>query len=720
MNTIPDILNHLTAPSPRITEPDRRRQATLLSGFLLGIMIVAIIVEVITVLTIEDRNYQGYKNTILVLFLLSIIYVISRTERVQLAAFLTVSVCSVGAWVSGLFDLLFIPLWLGSLYVSMRVLLGLVAVDMVVMLVLPFFVPDLTFNYLLMGPFSFFLFTSFVLIVTTHYRNRMEQDRQRQLAEKEEVSRREAARAASLLRVAEHLNAQLELGPLLQSICEEVTQALEVPVALVTLYDERQLLLIPTAAAGMSADEVSCIPPVPKLVYNETTERLGSLFVIPDLESHATTTNIEPFRQRDLRSLAAASMKQGQTLVGTLTALSAGKSRTFSEEELLLLQGIADQAVLAIVNTNLFNDARRRMDRIQALRAIDQAIVSEHNLPHTLQVLLEQITTQLAVDAAVILLMDEEKQQLEYADSRGFQTTTLRHTRLRLGEGMAGRAAAQARILQVRDLQRDPQNRMYAPLMEKEGFVSYFAAPLLSQGKVNGVLEVFHRSALDPDEEWLGFLETLAGQAAIAIQDTTLVENLQRSNTELVEAYQSTIEGWSRALDLRDHETEGHTQRVTELTLKLARAFGFSESELVHIQHGALLHDIGKMGVPDRILHKPGPLNDEEWEIMRKHPGFAHEMLLPISYLRPALDIPYCHHEKWDGSGYPRGLKGQQIPLVARIFAVVDVWDALTSDRPYRAAWSPEKTIAHIQQGAGSHFDPYVVDVFQDLIKVKS
>jgi putative nucleotidyltransferase with HDIG domain len=246
--------------------------------------------------------------------------------------------------------------------------------------------------------------------------------------------------------------------------------------------------------------------------------------------------------------------------------------------------------------------------------------------------------------------------------------------------------------------------------------VSYFAAPLLSKGKVNGVLEIFHRSALEPDEEWLAFLEALAGQAAIAIQNTSLLDDLQRSNTELSEAYQSTIEGWSRALDLRDKETEGHTQRVTELSLELARSFGFSDTELVHIRHGALLHDIGKMGVPDRILLKEGKLTEDEWDKMRQHPGFAHEMLLPIHYLRPALDIPYCHHEKWDGSGYPRGLKGHEIPLTARIFAVVDVWDALTSDRPYRLAWSREKTLAYIREGAGSHFDPYVVEVFMDLI----
>jgi putative nucleotidyltransferase with HDIG domain len=208
----------------------------------------------------------------------------------------------------------------------------------------------------------------------------------------------------------------------------------------------------------------------------------------------------------------------------------------------------------------------------------------------------------------------------------------------------------------------------------------------------------------------------LAGQAAIAIDNFQLFEGLQRSTDELEQAYDATIEGWSHALDLRDHETEGHTQRVTEMTVALAREAGLDEAELLQVRWGSLLHDIGKMGIPDRILLKPGPLTDEEWVIMKKHPTFAWEMISPIRYLHTALDIPYCHHEKWDGTGYPRGLRGAQIPIPARIFAVVDVYDALTSDRPYRKAWSKENTLDHIREQSGKHFDPEVVDTFLKVI----
>jgi putative two-component system response regulator len=192
---------------------------------------------------------------------------------------------------------------------------------------------------------------------------------------------------------------------------------------------------------------------------------------------------------------------------------------------------------------------------------------------------------------------------------------------------------------------------------------------------------------------------------------------LQEANAHILAAYEATIEGWSYALDLRDRETEGHSRRVTELTLKLAQACGMSADEIMHMRRGALLHDMGKIGIPDSILHKPAALTEEEWAIMRKHPQFVYDMLYSVEYLRPALDIPYCHHEKWDGTGYPRGLKGEGIPLAARLFAIADVWDALTSDRPYRPAWSEAEALTYIREQSGTHFDPQVVELFFKVIK---
>jgi putative nucleotidyltransferase with HDIG domain len=253
-------------------------------------------------------------------------------------------------------------------------------------------------------------------------------------------------------------------------------------------------------------------------------------------------------------------------------------------------------------------------------------------------------------------------------------------------------------------------------LITEENFVVYFIAPLIVKDELLGALEIYHRAPIIMKTEWLKFLETLAGQTAIAIDNATLFADLQRSNADLTQAYETTLEGWSTALDLRDKETEGHTKRVTEMTVRLAERMGVSPQELIQIRQGALLHDIGKMGIPDRILLKRDQLTDEEWVSMRMHPTYAFQMLKPIAYLRRALDIPYCHHEKWDGTGYPRGLRGEEIPLGARIFCIVDVYDALTSNRPYRSAWPKEKVLHHIQELSGSHFDPQVVEAFLKMM----
>jgi PAS domain S-box-containing protein len=366
---------------------------------------------------------------------------------------------------------------------------------------------------------------------------------------------------------------------------------------------------------------------------------------------------------------------------------------------------------------------RRRADerinhhiqKLSALRSIDLAISSSLDIRVTLKVFLEQVVSQLNVDACDVLLLNPHAKTLDYAAAQGFRTSALRHTHLRLGQGYAGVAALENRIVSIPDLKTGNDFKQRGAL-EGEDFIAYYGVPLVAKGQVKGVLEIFHRSPLEPDEEWLEFLEALALQAAIAIDSNSLFQQLERSNMGLALAYDSTIEGWSRALDYRDKETEGHSQRVTEMTIKIAREMGMNEEELMHVRWGALLHDIGKMGIPDSILLKPGPLTEEEWKIMRLHPVYAYELLQPIAYLRAALDVPYCHHEMWDGSGYPRGLKGEQIPLSARIFAAVDVWDALRSDRPYRPAWPKEKTVEHIRQLAGTHFDPKVVEVFLNFI----
>ncbi|HSB00466.1 MAG TPA: HD domain-containing phosphohydrolase, partial [Anaerolineales bacterium] len=358
---------------------------------------------------------------------------------------------------------------------------------------------------------------------------------------------------------------------------------------------------------------------------------------------------------------------------------------------------------------------QRQLQRLEALHRIDMAIAAGLEMNLSLGLLLDQFLSILRVDAATILLLEPHTRLLRYVVSRGFRTDAVQRTELPLGSGHAGRAALERRVVRIYDLANQPDELTRSASLATEKFKSYFAIPLIVKGQVKGVLEVFQRSSLSQDREWINFAETMANQAAITIDNVQLFEGLQKSNMELMTAYDATIAGWSHAMDLRDKETEGHTQRVTEMTVQLARKMGIDPQELVHIRRGALLHDIGKLGVPDHILLKPGKLTEAEWEIMRQHPVYALNMLTPITHLQPALDIPYCHHEKWDGTGYPRNLKGEQIPLSARLFTVVDVWDALGSDRPYRKAWPEEKTLKYIREESGRHFDPQVVDAFLRL-----
>jgi hypothetical protein len=244
-------------------------------------------------------------------------------------------------------------------------------------------------------------------------------------------------------------------------------------------------------------------------------------------------------------------------------------------------------------------------------------------------------------------------------------------------------------------------------LFERDGITmpDYAACvPLISQGHTLGTLCVGRARCISGTD-----LEILLAMADIA---TRTLASRQRTRYEHQEMHDTALEGWVRALELRDNETEGHTRRVTEMTVHLARLLGMTEEEVIHIRRGALLHDIGKIAIPDSILLKAGPLTDEEWQTMRQHPLHACAMLCEIPFLQPALDIPRHHHEKWDGTGYPDGLQGTQIPLAARIFAVVDVWDALRSDRPYRKGWTEERVLEHIRSQAGIHFDPHVVQVF--------
>jgi len=361
-------------------------------------------------------------------------------------------------------------------------------------------------------------------------------------------------------------------------------------------------------------------------------------------------------------------------------------------------------------------EVEHQLRHLRSLREIDLAIRGTTDLYLSLQTILEFTLSELYVDAADFLLIDPYFNTLNYKAGCGFRTQNPERKALKIVSGSAWLNLFEHKELHLSDFAGTGNEFLLSSLMESEGFIEYYAIPLIVKGNLIGLFEVFQRKAPHLTPDGFDFLHTLGGLAAMAIEDYQSVRSLRSLNQELLHAYDATIEGWSHALDLRDEGTEGHSRRVAEMTMKLARAAQIPDCAMADIHHGALLHDIGKMGVPDTILFKHDQLTEEEWVLMRKHPLFAFELLSPIAYLRGAIDIPYCHHEKWDGSGYPRGLRGEQIPLAARLFAIVDVWDALQSDRPYRQPLPKAELIEHITSLSGTHFDPNVVELFLKMI----
>ena len=427
-------------------------------------------------------------------------------------------------------------------------------------------------------------------------------------------------------------------------------------------------------------------------------------------------TGKEIILKQEIKSVVIVPLVYSEKLIGFLGFDSVKVEKTWTDQDITLFKMIGEILVNFLKRKHTEELIKLHVQRLTALHAIDRTIVSNLDLKIILNAFLEQLTTQIGIDAADILLLNQSTQELQYFISHGFRTNAILNC---TKDNYAYKALKERRIIHIPDLYGTEVNPQCAKLFKEESFASYYGIPLISKGLVKGVLEVFHRSQPKHDREWLSFLESIGAMAAIAIDNASLFDSMQRSNKELMIAYDTTIEGWSRALDLRDKETEGHSQRVTEMTLKLARIIGVNENDLIHIKWGALLHDIGKMGVPDDILLKPDILNKEEEKIMHKHPEYAYQLLSPIAHLHKALEIPHCHHERWDGSGYPNGLKGEQIPLVARIFAIVDVRDALHSSRPYRDPLSDNEVIENIQSQACTHFDPKIVKIFLEQIPSK-
>jgi putative nucleotidyltransferase with HDIG domain len=408
-----------------------------------------------------------------------------------------------------------------------------------------------------------------------------------------------------------------------------------------------------------------------------------------------------------LNEIEAVQKKMMQTMV----RLSSVGNPQVSSINLELTELVRSLARLKDDTHARFNFQRERME---ALAGVGSVINSSLGLKRVLDEVMDTLIVLMKAERGFLMLKDESG-DFRVQIARDTKHHDLPEDAFAISKSIVRQVLEKGEAVLTTNAKDDPRFGQQASVAAYQ-LLSILCAPLKVKDDLIGVLYVDNRaqSGIFHTDE-LSLISTFANQAAVAIENARLFDGLQESNAELQTAYRATLEGWVRALDLRDKETEGHTKRVTALTEELARKMGVDEASLVHIERGALLHDIGKMAIPDGILLKPAALTPEERTLIQKHPVYAYEMLNPIKFLHPALDIPYCHHEKWDGTGYPQGLSREDIPIAARIFAVVDVWDALVSDRPYRKGLKPADVKEKIREDAGKHFDPQVVDAFLGL-----
>lgn len=404
---------------------------------------------------------------------------------------------------------------------------------------------------------------------------------------------------------------------------------------------------------------------------------------------------------RDLRALL-------MTVVGGLTRIGHPIASTAIQDISHVTQSVSD--LEQSVNDHL----KFWQSQLGALMGVGRTINSSLGLKRVLEEVMDKLIELMRAERGFLMLREADG-NLSVRIARGIAHVNLEEESLKVSQTVVRRVTESGEPILTTNAQADPRFERQLSVAAFQ-LRSVLCAPLKIKNALIGVIYVDNRAraGIFQDHD-LSLITAFADQAAVAIDNAQLFDNLQDKNRELEDAYQATLEGWVHALDMRDKETEGHTQRVTILTERLARWMGLGGDQLVHITRGALLHDIGKMAIPDGILLKPGKLTEDERALIQKHPIFAYDMLKRINFLLPAIDIPYCHHEKWDGTGYPRGLKGKEIPFSARIFPVIDVYDALVSDRPYRKGLPPDQVREYIKADSGKHFDPLVVEAFMGL-----
>ncbi len=527
-----------------------------------------------------------------------------------------------------------------------------------------------------------------------------------------ETSQR-AQEAAAIAEVGRDISATLQLDVVMDRIAAYAQDLLSAETSAVYLFEPADSQFHAIAAKGLDAQAIKNDPVAlgRGLAGNIALSKVGEIVNYATNDPRALTvagTDVIP----DEHFMGVPILSKEQ-LTGLVVVWRTGPEQLFQPTELVFLSGLAQQAAVAIENARLFELERRRRQEAENLQLAATAVSSSLDVEEVLETILIAMQQVTPYDSASMFLL--EGNQVRIRAAKG-----LVHPELALGQLFPAsnpllRAIQRTgKAVIVDDAREDRRFERWAGSQQVRGWLG---VPLIARGQIIGYITLDSNEPCAFREQDAALAQTFAHQAAAAIDNARLFASLDQTNEELSRAYDTTLEGWGNALELRDKETQGHTRRVAELTLRLARRLGMHEPELTHLRRGVLVHDIGKMGVPDRILHKKAALTNKEWEQLRRHPQWAFDLLYPIAYLRPAIEVPYCHHERWDGKGYPRGLLAEEIPLAARIFSVVDVWDALLSDRAYRKAWPRQKVLAYVREQCGHQFDPRIAEVFLRMME---
>jgi PAS domain S-box-containing protein len=530
-----------------------------------------------------------------------------------------------------------------------------------------------------------------------------------------DFEQRRRQEAAAIAEVGRDISASLQLSIVLERIASHAKELLQVETSAVYLAEPSQAVLRAIAAIGPDAEEIKHDPLKigEGILGNIAVHQIGEIVNYSTADERGIT--IQGTENIPNEHLMGVPIVSRNNLSGLIAVWRTGEGLEFRKADLDFLSSLAQQAAIALENARLFEETRQRLAELEVLQTIASALRIAQDPDEALPIILNQLVSLLDITNSLVDLIDPENGDIVTVLAKG-EWEAVSGKRIPATNSMSNRVIVSRQPFTVNNLADD--------WMSRHAFVTsaihaLACVPIMAQQQPIGALWVGRQRQKSITPEEVKLLVAIGEMVGNTIQRMKLHEQTVDQAEELALAYEMTLEGWAKALELHDKETAGHSYRVTDLTLQLSRKLGIPESQLMHIHRGVLLHDIGKMGIPDQLLKKTGPLTDDEWDIMRLHPQYAYDLLNPINYLRPALDIPYCHHERWDGSGYPRGLKGEQIPLPARIFAVVDVYDALSNDRPYRLAWNAEDVIQYISEESGKHFDPQVVEAFFQLMKVR-